>query len=75
MGNRHTDIQSIAEDIRVKFEQGRIAKQELAVFKKYKPVQINPKTRTPLEARKMWYSFPGYKEKIEKFGILVWRLK
>lgn len=42
-----------------------------AILKKYKPVQINPKTHTIKEAREMWYSFPGYKEKIKKGGLLA----
>ena len=42
-----------------------------AILKKYKPEIINPKTHTLKEARDMWYSFPGYKEKIKKFGLIA----
>lgn len=42
-----------------------------AILKKYKPETINPKTHTAKEAADMWYSFPGYKEKIKKFGLIA----
>ncbi|TSC60415.1 MAG: hypothetical protein LiPW15_293 [Parcubacteria group bacterium LiPW_15] len=42
-----------------------------AILKKYKPETINPKTHTAKEATDMWYGFPGYKEKIKKFGLIV----
>lgn len=45
-----------------------------ALLKKYKPEEINPFTRSAEEARDMWYSFPGYREKIEEYGLVVWRL-
>ena len=46
-----------------------------ALLKKYKPEEINPKTHSAKEARAMWYSFPGYEEKIKRFGLVAWRLK
>jgi ASC-1-like (ASCH) protein len=46
-----------------------------AVLKRYKPEDINPKTRTAQEARSMWYSFPGYREKIKKYGLVAMHLK
>ena len=46
-----------------------------AILKRYSPVTINPKTHTVKEAREMWYSFPGYKEKIRKFGLIAITLK
>lgn len=46
-----------------------------AILKKYKPEKISPKTHTAQEARDMWYSFPGYKEKIKKYGLVVMHLK
>lgn len=46
-----------------------------AILKKYKPAGINPKTKTAKEARDMWLSFPGYREKIKEFGLLAWRLR
>lgn len=45
------------------------------ILKKYKPETINPKTHSAKEAREMWYGFPGYKEKIKKFGLVAWELK
>lgn len=46
-----------------------------ALLKKYKPSEINPKTETAKEARAMWHSFPGYDEKIKKFGLVAWKLR
>lgn len=45
-----------------------------AILKKYKPVRINPNTLTGEEARAMWDSFPGYKEKIKKYGLIAFLL-
>ncbi len=36
---------------------------------------INPSIRSDKEARAMWGSFPNYKEKIKKYGIVVWGLE
>ena len=55
--------------------QVEIFKSIVAVLKKYKPEDINPKIHNLKEAREMWYSFPGYKEKIKKYGLLVIHLK
>jgi ASC-1-like (ASCH) protein len=46
-----------------------------SVLKKYKVEDINPKISSIKEAKEMWHSFPGYKEKIKKFGLVAWRLK
>lgn len=46
-----------------------------AILKKHKPVEINPDTKTAKEARAMWHSFPGYDEKIKKFGLVAWKLR
>lgn len=45
------------------------------LFKKYKPEMINPKIHSIEESKKMWLSFPKYKEKLKKFGLVVWHLK
>lgn len=42
-----------------------------SLLKKYKPQDINPHIRTKEELEKMYHSFPGYKEKIEKEGIVA----
>ena len=46
-----------------------------ALLKKYRPSQINPKIKTEAELRKMYYSFPGSREKIKKYGLIAWELK
>lgn len=53
----------------------KIYKTLASLTKKYSPLEINPfcKTREELEA--MYFSFPGYKEKIIKSGIIAIELK
>lgn len=46
-----------------------------ALLKKYKPEEVNPFTHSAKEARDMWYGFPGYKEKIDRYGLVVWKLE
>jgi ASC-1-like (ASCH) protein len=46
-----------------------------ALLKKYKPEDINPKLKTKEEIIDMYHSFPGYKEKIEKEGIVAIEFK
>jgi ASC-1-like (ASCH) protein len=45
------------------------------ILNKYKPEEINPKIHTAKEACEMWNSFPGYKEKIKKSGLIAITLK
>jgi ASC-1-like (ASCH) protein len=45
------------------------------LVKKYKLNQINPACKTVKELEDMYYSFPNYKEKIKKFGIIAFELK
>jgi len=46
-----------------------------AVIKKYRPGLINPGARTLKEMEMMYYSYPGYQEKIQQFGILAFELE
>jgi ASC-1-like (ASCH) protein len=46
-----------------------------AMLKKYKPVQISPFCKTEGELRDMYYSFPEYKEKLRKYGLVAFELK
>lgn len=57
---------------KVKFS--KIYKSVNALLKTYRPEQINPTCSTVKETRDMYYSFPGYKEKIKKFGIIALEL-
>lgn len=45
------------------------------LFKAEKLSSIVPWVKSEDEARKIYYSFPGYKQKIKKFGIVAWELK
>lgn len=57
-----------------KVKKVRKFKSIKALNKVYKPKQINPKTTTMGESEKMYYSFPGYKEKIKKYGLVAMEL-
>jgi ASC-1-like (ASCH) protein len=41
---------------------------------KYEVEEINPKIRSEKELEDMYYSFPNYKEKIEKYGLIAFEL-
>ncbi len=44
------------------------------ILKKYTPNQINPAVHTEQEITQAWHSYPGYKEKIKKFGLIAFEL-
>jgi len=46
-----------------------------ALLKHFPLKRINPDLNTIAEARKRWYSYPGYKERIKQYGIVAWELK
>ncbi|MBI2406500.1 MAG: hypothetical protein HYV25_02870 [Candidatus Harrisonbacteria bacterium] len=46
-----------------------------AMLKKYTVRDINPECATAKELRGLYFSFPGYKEKIKKFGLIALELK
>ena len=55
----------------------RVAKK-VTIFKtieelleNYKVEDINPSMKTVDELNQMYYSFPGYREKIEQYGIIA----
>lgn len=55
----------------------RVAKK-VTIFKtieellaNYKVEDINPAMKTADELKQMYYSFPGYREKIEQYGIIA----
>jgi len=59
----------------MKVKKVAIFKSIVAILKKYKPEIINPETHTAKEARDMWHSFPGYKDKIRKYGLIALELE
>lgn len=46
-----------------------------SMLREYKPSDINPWIQTKEELEKMYDSFPGYKEKIQKEGIVAFEFK
>lgn len=55
-------------------KRAEIFKSISDLVKKYKPEEINPNIKTVDELEKMYYSFPGYKEKIEKVGLIAFEV-
>ncbi|MEA1909752.1 MAG: hypothetical protein U9M89_01885 [Patescibacteria group bacterium] len=45
------------------------------LLERYRACEINPDLSTEEEIEKMYYSFPDYKEKIDKFGIIAIELE
>lgn len=41
------------------------------LLENYSVEEINPAMKTAEELRQMYYSFPGYREKIEQYGIIA----
>jgi len=58
-----------------KVKKVKVFKTISALLKKYKPRQINPKAFSEKDLTKMYYSFPGYKEKIKKYGLVAIELE
>lgn len=46
-----------------------------ALTKTYAPRDINSSVRTNEELAAMYLSFPGYKEKLQQYGIVAWKLE
>ena len=44
------------------------------LLKKYTPNQINPTLHSKKELTDKYYSFPNYKEKIKRFGLIAFEL-
>ena len=53
----------------------KIYKSLKSLLKKYKPQDITPWVKDAKELEAMYYSFPGYKEKIKKSGIIALEVK
>lgn len=56
-------------------KKSQMYKTITAILRKYKPSEINPKCSTSKELREMYYSFPDYRKKIRKFGLIALELK
>ncbi len=41
----------------------------------YSPEEINPETLSSEEVIKLYYSFPNYRDRIEKYGMLAFELE
>lgn len=59
------------EKILKKVKKIKIFKTISALLKKYKPREINPKAFSEKDLTKMYHNFPGYKEKIKKYGLIA----
>jgi ASC-1-like (ASCH) protein len=52
----------------------RVFKSITALFKVYPLKKVMPWVKTVTEAEKVYHSFPGYKEKIKKVGLVAFEL-
>ena len=77
--------QNIAAKDKIKFVCGRSkferVVKEVKFFKNisslledYSVGQINPHVKNEAELRKMFFSFPAYREKIEKYGLVTFEM-
>ena len=44
------------------------------MLKEYKVKEITPNLNSEKEQRELYYSFPGYREKIKRFGLVAIKL-
>jgi ASC-1-like (ASCH) protein len=58
-----------------KVKKAKIFKSIKALLKIYPVKKIMPDFSTEKEMRGAYYSYPGYKEKIQKYGIIALELK
>lgn len=53
----------------------KIFRTTATLLRSYKPEMIAPKAHSKKEIDAMYFSFPGYREKIKKFGIIAFQMK
>lgn len=58
-----------------RIRKAQIFKTIAVLLKKYSVKSINPAVESAEELRKLYYSFPGYREKLKKFGLIALELK
>jgi len=56
-------------------KKARIFRTIDAMLKKYKVKDLNPTVTTAHELKAGYYSFPKYREKIKKYGLVAFELK
>ena len=57
-----------------KVRSARLFRSLPALLRRYRVKDINPNVRTAVELKAMYDSFPGYKEKLKKFGLIALEL-
>lgn len=63
------------EKFEMKVKKAKIFKSIKSLIKAYAIKKIMPNLSTEKELRDAYYSYPNYKEKIKKFGIIALELK
>lgn len=58
-----------------KVERVNIFKSIPAMLRKYKRTDVMPSTRSLIEMKRIYYSYPGYKEKIKKYGLVSFEIR
>ena len=62
------------DQLRKKIAKADVFKDITAMLKKYRVEDINPEANSQKDLEKMYFGFSGYKEKIEKLGLVAWKL-
>lgn len=59
------------ERLEKKIKKVEIYRSLDAMFKAVNPKHIMPSVPTTTEMKKIYYSYPGYKEKLKEFGVIA----
>jgi len=62
------------DKLKKKVKRAQKFKSIKTLHKVYKPVEINPRIKTVKESERMYYSFPGYRNRIKKYGLIALEL-
>ncbi len=62
------------ESLKKKVRNVKVFKNIKDLLKEYKPSEINPRIESEEELIKMYNSFPEYREKIKKHGIIAFEI-
>lgn len=54
-----------------KVKKVKVFKSIPSLLQKYRANEINPIVHSQAELQKMYYSFPGYRDKIKRYGIIA----
>jgi ASC-1-like (ASCH) protein len=62
------------EKFEVKVKKAKFFSDINGLLNEYRVAQINPGLKNKKELEKMYYSFPGYRGKLKRYGIVAFEL-